>query len=146
MKSAFGMVCCLALTLAFAFPAWSQSNTNQDSTGVKKTVREEKKTRGPGKEAGKGGEDIGKGVGKGAGDLGKGVAGGVGNLATGNVGGAGADLGKGAGGLGKNVTEGTAKGVGKIGKGTAGGFKRLFHRSKKKQTTMTRVSHITRSA
>ena len=138
MKFAFGVVCCLALTLAFAFPAWSQPNTNQDSTEVKKTVQEKKKGRGPGKEMGKGGEDIGKGVAKGTADLGKGVAGGVGDLATGNVGGAGASVGKGVGGFGKDVTVGTAKGLGKIGKGSVGEIKKLDKKSKKKQTTMTR--------
>ena len=140
MKPAIRMICCLALTLAFAFPGWSQSNTNQGSTDAQKTVQKKKKTRGPGKEMGKGGEDIGKGVAKGTADLGKGVAGGVGNLATGNVGGAGASLGKGVGGMGKDVTVGTAKGVGKISKGSVGEIKKLGKKSKKKDEAKSRFS------
>ena len=138
MKPAYEMICYLALTLAFAFPGWSQSNTNQDSTHVQKTVQKKEKSKGPGKEMGKGGEDIGKGVAKGTADLGKGAAGGVGNLARGNVGGAGASVGKGVGGFGKNVSVGTGKGLGKISKGTAGEFKKLGKKSKKRQVTMTR--------
>ncbi len=93
MKPAFEMICCLALSLAFAFPGWSQSNANQDSTHAQKTVQKKEKSKGPGKEMDQGGEDIGKGAAKGTADLGKGVAGGVGNLAKGNVGGAGASVG-----------------------------------------------------
>jgi len=132
------MTCYLALSLAIAFPGWSQSNANQDSTPVEKKVQEKDKSKGPGKEMAKGGEDVAKGVGKGTADLGKGVAGGVGNLAKGNVGGAGASMGKGVVGFGKNVTVGTAKGLGKIGKGSVGEFKKLHKKSEKKQTTMTR--------
>ena len=138
MKPAFEMICYLALTLAIAFPGWSQSNANQDSTDTQKTVQKQEKRKGPGKEMGQGGEDIGKGIAKGTGDLGKGVAGGVGNLAKGNVGGAGASVGKGVGEFGKNVGVGTGKGLGKIGKGSVGEFKKLGKKSKKKQETMTR--------
>ena len=133
MKPALEMICYLALTLAFAFPGWAQSNANQDSTDARKTVQKKEKSKGPGKEMGQGGEDIGKGVAKGTADLGKGVAGGVGNLAKGNIGGAGASVGKGAGELGKDVGVGTGKGLGKIGKGTAGEFKKLGKKSKKRQ-------------
>jgi hypothetical protein len=138
VKSAFEKICYLALILAFAFPGWGQSNANQDSTHVQKTVQEKEKTKGPGKQMGQGGEDIGKGVAKGTASLGKGVAGGVGNLAKGNVGGAGASVGKGVGGFGKNVGVGTGKGLGKLGKGTAGELKKLGKKSKKRQVTMNR--------
>ena len=138
MKPAYEMICCLALTLAIAFPGWSQSNANQDSTHVQKAVQKKETSKGPGKEMGHGGEDIGKGAAKGTADLGKGVAGGVGNLAKGNVGGAGASVGKGVGGFGKDVGVGTGKGLGKIGKGVGGEFKKLGKKSKKRQGAMTR--------
>jgi hypothetical protein len=138
VKLAFVMICHLAFTLGFAFPGWSQSSANQDSSHAQKTVQEKEKSKGPGKEMGQGGEDIGKGAAKGTADLGKGVAGGVGNLAKGNVGGAGASVGKGVGGFGKNVTVGTAKGVGKIGKGSVGEIKKLGKKSKKKQEANSR--------
>jgi hypothetical protein len=126
----------LGFTLAITC-AWAQSNPDQSSAEPQKANQEVKHTekgkqhkRGPGKEMGKGGEDVGVGVAKGTGDLAKGTAGGVGNLARGNVGGAGASFGKGAAGFGKNVTVGTAKGVGKIGKGVGGEFKKIGGKSK----------------
>ena len=80
---------------------------------------------GPGKDVGKGGEDIGKGAGKGAESLGKGTAGAAGNLVTLHPGHAAADLGKGAAGAGKDVGVGTGKGAAKIGKGSARGVGKL---------------------
>jgi len=130
-RSVYGFLIVL-LTAALAGFAQGQSGRDQSSTA--QTSAAKKTTNTPGKEMGKGGEDIGKGVAKGTGDLAKGTAGSVGNLAHGNVGGAGASLGKGVGGFGKNVTVGTGKGVGKIGKGVGGEFKKLGHKSKHETT------------
>ena len=135
MKSGLGVCFLSAVILAFAVCGWSQSSADQGRAGTHKTAHSEKRTTRPGKEMGKGGEDIGKGAAKGTGDLAKGTAGSVGNLAHGNVAGAGASLGKGAVGFGKNTTEGTAKGVGKIGKGIGGEFKKLGHKSEQKKPT-----------
>jgi hypothetical protein len=87
--------------------------------------KKQKAGRGPGKEIGKGGEDISKGAGKGAESLGKGTAGAAGNLVTLHPGNAATDLGKGAGSAGKDVGVGTGKGVAKIGKGSVKGIGRL---------------------
>ena len=126
-----------AATGALGAYGWSQSNptpsTNPNSTEPQRSARKGAKKTGPGKNMGKGGEDIGKGAAKGTGDMAKGTAGAVGNLAHGNVGGAGVSLGKGAGGLGKNVTVGTGKGVGKIGKGVGGEFKKIGGKSKRQE-------------
>jgi hypothetical protein len=143
MKSQFRTVIFFVVMCAFGNYSWGQSNSsptsadtqqpasaNLGSADTRKTVPQKKKKPEPGKEMGKGGEDIGKGAAKGTGDLAKGTAGAVGHLATGNVGSAGASFGKGAGGLGKNVAVGTGKGVGKIGKGIGGEFKKLGARSK----------------
>lgn len=130
MRSAVRIVLFFTVTCTFGVHGWSQSSPATTSTDTEKTAPQDKKKTGPGKEMGKGGEDIGKGAAKGTGDLAKGTAGAVGNLARGNVGGAGASLGKGAAGMGKNVAVGTGKGVGKIGKGIGGEFKRLGGKSK----------------
>jgi hypothetical protein len=55
--------------------------------------KKQKVERGPGKEIGKGGEDIGKGAGKGTESLGKGTAGAAGNLVTLHPGNAATDAG-----------------------------------------------------
>jgi len=89
----------------------------------------------PGKDVGKGAEDVGKGAAKGAASLGKGTAGAAGNLATLHPGNAAADLGKGAVGAGKDVGVGAGKGAVKIGEGSAKGVGKLggkvFHRGSK---------------
>jgi hypothetical protein len=123
--SIFVAVCVVAfLSLpAFARPA----NPPQDH-GAAQTQpkgKEQKVERSPGKEIGKGGEDVGKGAGKGAESLGKGTAGAAGNLVTLHPGKAATDLGKGAGGAGKDIGVGTGKGVAKIGKGSAKGIGKL---------------------
>lgn len=101
-------------------------------------VKKSKTERSPGKEVGKGGEDIGKGAGKGAESLGKGTAGAAVDVVTLHPIGAATDLGKGAGGAGKDVGVGTAKGTAKIGKGSAKGIGRLgrkiLHRGGKKKS------------
>jgi hypothetical protein len=131
MKTGFQLICLGALGFALAVCCWGQSTPEYASAEAQKTNHKVKKTRTPGKEMGKGGEDIGVGAAKGAGDLAKGTAGSVGNLARGNVGGAGASFGKGVGGLGKNVGVGTGKGMAKIGKGLGGEFKKLGGKSKR---------------
>jgi len=110
---------------ALARPA---SRPQDPGTTETKTVQKDKKQkaeRSPGKEIGKGGEDVGKGAGKGAGSLGKGAGGAAGNLVTLHPGAAGADPGKGAAGAGKDVGVGTGKGAAKIGKGTGKGIGKL---------------------
>jgi len=99
-------------------PAVAQDQAAQQT---RTDVKKQKPERSPGKEIGKGGEDIGKGAGKGAESLGKGTAGAAANVVTLHPVAAAADLGKGAGGAGKDVGVGTAKGTAKIGKGTAKG-------------------------
>jgi len=101
-------------------------------------VKKQKRERSPGKEIGKGGEDIGKGAGKGAESLGKGTAGAAADVVTLHPIGAATDLGKGAGGAGKDVGVGTAKGTAKIGKGSAKGLghigKKLIGKDGKKKS------------
>ena len=125
MRNAFRIACFLLAMGVLGVCAWGQSNPDPTSGTPQKSVHQKKKQRGPAKEMGKGGEDIGKGAAKGAGDLAKGTAQGVGHLAQGNVGSAGASFGKGVGGLGKNVAVGTGKGLGKIAKGIGGELKKL---------------------
>jgi len=125
MKKGIRIVGFLLATGVFGAYAWCQSNPATTSADPPKTVSQDKKNTGPGKEMGKGGEDIGKGAAKGTGDLAKGTAAGVGHLAQGNFGSAGASFGKGVGGLGKNVAVGTGRGLGKIAKGLGGLFKKL---------------------
>ncbi len=136
MKSGLRLICLLAfaVVIVITFPpgVWSQSNTETKAVDTQQSAHPPQKTNGPGKEMGKGGEDIGKGVAKGTGDLAKGTAGSVANLAHGNASGAGASFGKGAYGLGKNVTVGTGKGLGKLGKGIGGEFRKLGGKSKHK--------------
>lgn len=135
--SIFLAACILVFLSLPAFP--SPANPPQDQeTAETPSVQKGKKQkaeRGPGKEIGKGGEDVGKGAGKGAENLGKGTAGAAGNLATLHPGKAGADLGKGAGSAGKDVGVGTGKGAAKIGKGTGKGIgklgKKVFGRGNK---------------
>ena len=122
-------VCLFALVLAVAWPGLGQSSVDQDSTTARKIAHTKKKASGPGKEIGKGGEDIGKGAAKGTADLAKGAGKGVGNLVTGHPVDAAASVGKGVGGFGKNVGVGTGKGVAKVGKGVGGEFKKLGHKS-----------------
>ena len=125
MRNGFRIACFLLATGIFGAYGWSQTSPDATSGAPQKSVRQNKKHRGPGKEMGKGGEDIGVGAAKGTGDLAKGTVDGVGHLATGNFGSAGASMGKGVGGLGKNVVVGTGKGLGKITKGIGGEFKKL---------------------
>ena len=114
-----------------ANPAQDQGTVQTQSGPQDKTQQDKKAATGPGKEVGKGGEDVGKGAAKGAGSLGKGTAGAAGNLATLHPGKAGADLGKGAAGAGKDVGVGAGKGAGKIGKGSAKGIGKIVHRGSK---------------
>jgi hypothetical protein len=118
-----GIVVFLSLP-AFARPASAQEQGTAETQPVKKD-KKQKAERSPGKEIGKGGEDVGKGAGKGAESLGKGAGGAAGNLVTLHPGNAAADLGKGAGGAGKDVGVGTGKGAAKIGKGTGKGIGKL---------------------
>jgi hypothetical protein len=110
---------------AFARPANPPQDQGTAQTQSVQKGENQKVERGPGKEIGKGGEDVGKGAGKGAESLGKGTAGAAGNLVTLHPGHAAADLGKGAGGAGKDVGVGTEKGAAKIGKGSAKGIGKL---------------------
>ena len=114
----------------FITPGFSQSTTDTGAdqgqvSGNKRLRKQKKRNRGPGKEMGSGGADIGKGAAKGAGDLGKGAAGGAGHLVTGHPVEATVSAGKGVGGAAKNVGVGAGKGVGKIGKGLGGEFKKI---------------------
>lgn len=110
---------------AFALPAKSPQDQGTAQTRSAQKGKKQKVQPGPGKEVGKGGEDIGKGAGKGAESLGKGTAGAAGELVTLHPGHAATDLGKGVGGAGKDVGVGTGKGAAKIGKGSAKGIGRL---------------------
>ena len=110
---------------ALARPAYPLQDQASDQTQSVQKGKNQKVQPGPGKEVGKGGEDIGKGAGKGAESLGKGTAGAAGNLVTLHPGHAAADLGKGAAGAGKDVGVGTGKGAAKIGKGSARGIGKL---------------------
>jgi hypothetical protein len=122
----FLVIYSLSLMLAMVLPERGQSSATPESVHTKK------KARGPGKEIGKGVEDIGKGSAKGSADLAKGAAGGIENLATGHPVDAAASTGKGVGKFGEHVGVGTGKGVAKIGKGAGGEFKKLGHKSVKK--------------
>jgi hypothetical protein len=128
----FVVICSLSLMLALVLPGWGQSSLDSTATAKPKSDHSKKKPSGPGKEIGRGGEDIGKGVAKGSGDLAKGTAGGVGNLATGHPVDAAASAGKGVGKAGEHIGVGAGKGVAKIGKGVGGEFKKIGHESVKK--------------
>jgi hypothetical protein len=141
-KAKFSMfVAACALLLLFsslpvlAGPANSPQTEGTTQTQSVQKGEKQKAQPGPGKEVGKGGEDIGKGAGKGAESLGKGTAGAAGNLVILHPGHAAADLGKGAAGAGKDVGVGTGKGAAKIGKGSAKGIgklgKKMFGRGSK---------------
>jgi hypothetical protein len=110
---------------AFARPVSSAPDQGTAETHSAKKDEKRKAERGPGKEIGKGGEDVGKGAGKGAESVGKGAGGAAGNLAALHPGGAAKDLGKGAAGAGKDVGVGSGKGAAKIGKGTGKGIGKL---------------------
>jgi hypothetical protein len=129
LKSKLSLLSVAAALLAFTSSSLPARQSPPAGPGVtaEQSVEKQKETKatGPGKEIGKGGEDVGKGVGKGSADLGKGAAGSVGNLATGHPVSAGTSLGKGAAGFGKNMSVGTGKGTAKIGKGVGGEFKKL---------------------
>ncbi len=127
-KFAMFVAACNLLFLSLPALASPQNSPQDQGTTQTQSAKKDKKQKGqpgPGKEVGKGGEDIGKGAGKGAGSLGKGTAGAAGNLATLHPGNAAADLGKGAAGAGKDVGVGTGKGAAKIGKGSAKGIGKL---------------------
>ena len=109
----------------FARPANPPQDQEAAQTQSVQKGENQKPQPGPGKDVGKGSEDIGKGAGKGAESLGKGTAGAAGNLVTLHPGHAAADLGKGAAGAGKDVGVGTGKGAAKIGKGSARGIGKL---------------------
>jgi hypothetical protein len=119
----------------FARPVSRPQDPGTAETQSAKKDEKQNAERGPGKEVGKGGEDIGKGAGKGAESLGKGAGGAAGNLATLHPGAAASDLGKGTAGAGKEVVVGTGKGAAKIGKGTGKGIgklgKKIFGRGSK---------------
>jgi hypothetical protein len=108
-----------------ARPANSPQDQETTQTQSAQKGKNQKVQPGPGKDVGKGGEDIGKGAGKGAESLGKGTAGAAGNLVTLHPGHAAADLGKGAAGAGKDVGVGTGKGAARISKGSAKGIGKL---------------------
>ena len=133
-KTKFAMFIATCSLLFLSLPAAVRAaNSPQDQGNVQGSTQTESVEKGakqkeqpsPGKEVGKGGEDVGKGAGKGAESLGKGTAGAAGNLATLHPGHAAADLGKGAAGAGKDVGVGTGKGAAKIGKGSAKGIGKL---------------------
>jgi len=131
IKTKFDAIFLAAFTLVYlSLPAFAEPTSPPQDQGNGQTQsvqkgKEPKVEPGPGKEVGKGGEDIGKGAGKGAESVGKGTAGAAGNLATLHPGHAAADLGKGVGGAGKDVGVGTGKGAAKIGKGSAKGIGKL---------------------
>ena len=147
IKTKFAMFVAACSLLFFTLSVAARAaNSPQDQGNVQGSTQTEsvekgakqKEQPGPGKEVGKGGEDVGKGAGKGAESLGKGTAGAAGNLVTLHPGHAAADLGKGAAGAGKDVGVGTGKGAAKIGKGSARGIgklgKKMFGRGKKKNS------------
>jgi hypothetical protein len=119
-----GISVCLSLP-AFARTASRPQDQGTAETQSAKKDQQQNAASGPGKEIGKGGEDVGKGAGKGAESLGKGAGGAAGNLATLHPGSAAKDLGRGAAGAGKDVGVGTGKGAAKIGKGTGKGIGKL---------------------
>ena len=127
-KCAMFVAACNLLFLSLPALASPQNSPQDEATTQTQLAKKDKKQKGqpgPGKEVGKGGEDIGKGAGKGAESLGKGTAGAAGNLVTLHPGHAATDLGKGAAGAGKDVGVGTGKGAAKIGKGSARGVGKL---------------------
>ena len=126
LKSTLSLLSVTAAFLAFtsSFAARQSSPSPEPAAQGSAHKGKEQKPTAPGKEIGRGGEDVGKGVGKGSVDLGKGAAGSVGNLATGHPISAGASLGKGTAGFGKHAGVGTGKGAVKIGKGVGGEFKK----------------------
>src|SRR3981081_3918187 len=129
-KFAMFVAACTLLLFFLSLSALARSANSPQDQGTTQTQsvqkgRNQKVQHGPGKEVGKGGEDIGKGAGKGAESLGKGTAGAAGNLVTLPPGHAACDLGKGAAGAGKDVGVGTGKGAAKIGKGSARGVGKL---------------------
>ena len=130
IKGKFAMFVAACTLLFLSLPVLARpANSPQDQETTQahsaQKGKNQKVQRGPGKEVGKGGEDIGKGAGKGAESLGKGTAGAAGNLVTLHPGNAAADLGKGAAGASKDVGVGTGKGAAKIGKGSAKGIGKL---------------------
>ncbi len=130
IKAKFVMFVPACTLLFLSLPALARPANSPRDQGTTRTQSVEKGEKqkpqpGPGKEVGKGGEDIGKGAGKGAESLGKGTAGAAGNLVTLHPGHAAADLSKGAAGAGKDVGVGTGKGAAKIGKGSAKGIGKL---------------------
>src|SRR4029077_17593690 len=127
IKAKFEMFVAAGTLLFLSLPVLAHpANSPQDQEIVQAQSAQKGKNQkvqpGPGKEVGKGSEDIGKGAGKGAESLGKGTAGAVGNLVTLHPGHAAVDLGKGAAGAGKDVGVGTGKGAAKIGKGSGKGI------------------------
>ena len=129
---------CVSVFLSLTTFARSANPRQDQETARTQSGSQDKKQKAetsPGKDVGKGGEDVGKGTAKGAGSLGKGTVGAAGNLATLHPGNAAADLGKGAAGAGKDVGVGAGKGAGKIGEGSAKGIGKLggkiFHRGSK---------------
>jgi hypothetical protein len=123
--SIFVAVCIVVFLSPPAFARLANPPQDQGAAQTQSKGKEQKVEPSPGKEIGKGGEDVGKGAGKGAVSLGKGTAGAAGNLVTLHPGKAATDLGKGAGGAGKDIGVGTGKGVAKVGKGSAKGIGKL---------------------
>ena len=121
--SIFVAVCVVVFLSPLAFAA--NPPQDQGAAQTQSKGKEQKVERSPGKEIGKGGEDVGKGAGKGAESLGKGAGGAAGNLVTLHPANAATDLGKGAAGAGKDVGVGTGKGAAKISKGTGKGIGKL---------------------
>jgi hypothetical protein len=123
-KPQFGSIfVAVCVSVFLSLPAFARpANPHQDQGTARTQSEPDKKQKvgtSPGKDVGKGAEDVGKGAAKGAGSLGKGTAGAAGNLATLHPGNAAADLGKGAAGAGKDIGVGAGKGAGKIGEGSA---------------------------
>lgn len=73
MRSKFVVISSLSVLLALGLPGWGQSDAGHDSATASNSTQKNKKASGPGKEIGKGGEDIGKGAAKGSADLAKGA-------------------------------------------------------------------------
>ena len=129
-KAKFSMFVAASTLLCMSLPVLARPANSPQDQGTTQTQsaqkgENQKAPPGPGKEVGKGSEEIGKGAGKGAESLGKGTAGAAGNLVTLHPGHAATDLGKGAAGAGKDVGVGTGKGAAKIGKGSARGIGKL---------------------
>jgi hypothetical protein len=128
IRAKFAMFVAAGTLLFLSLPALARpANSPQDqrTTQTQSGQKGENQKPSPGKEVGKGAEDIAKGAGKGAESMGKGTARAAGNLVTLHPGHAAADLGRGAAGAGKDVGVGTGKGAAKIGKGSAKGIGRL---------------------